>query len=305
MELLLEIVQFVVYSGLIVLISKYILVRALRSLAENLNLKPKTVGDIAGIATSVPELLTIGAASMKGLLGASIYNVLSSNVINLIQYAGAIALNKNQKALKNQAIRVDIILVVITILLPLMFSAVESEFQLAMVPLLIILYLGCKKINNNAHALYLNEDEVAIENKNEENVEVNSDAGKRGNKRKTKYAKHMEQKVNSNKRLKLVRDIMILLVTGILLFVIGDLLGNTLDVLCRRFNVPEVIIGIVLGFVTSIPELITFFEAQRHHKNSNNDMIGVIEATNNLLMSNMMNLFIIQSIGIVLFTSIS
>ncbi len=305
MELLLEIVQFVVYSGLIVLISKYILVRALRSLAENLNLKPKTVGDIAGIATSVPELLTIGAASMKGLLGASIYNVLSSNVINLIQYAGAIALNKNQKALKNQAIRVDIILVVITILLPLMFSAVESEFQLAMVPLLIILYLGCKKINNNAHALYLNEDEVAIENKNEENVEVNSDAGKRGNKRKTKSAKHMEQKVNSNKRLKLVRDIMILLVTGILLFVIGDLLGNTLDVLCRRFNVPEVIIGIVLGFVTSIPELITFFEAQRHHKNSNNDMIGVIEATNNLLMSNMMNLFIIQSIGIVLFTSIS
>lgn len=305
MELLLEIVQFVVYSGLIVLISKYILVRALRSLAENLNLKPKTVGDIAGIATSVPELLTIGAASMKGLLGASIYNVLSSNVINLIQYAGAIALNKNQKALKNQAIRVDIILVVITILLPLMFSAVESEFQLAMVPLLIILYLGCKKINNNAHALYLNEDEVAIENKNEENVEVNSNAGKRGNKRKTKSAKHMEQKVNSNKRLKLVRDIMILLVTGILLFVIGDLLGNTLDVLCRRFNVPEVIIGIVLGFVTSIPELITFFEAQRHHKNSNNDMIGVIEATNNLLMSNMMNLFIIQSIGIVLFTSIS
>lgn len=305
MELLWEIVQFVVYSGLIVLISKYILVRALRSLAENLNLKPKTVGDIAGIATSVPELLTIGAASMKGLLGASIYNVLSSNVINLIQYAGAIALNKNQKALKNQAIRVDIILVVITILLPLMFSAVESEFQLAMVPLLIILYLGCKKINNNAHALYLNEDEVAIENKNEENVEVNSDAGKRGNKQKTKTAKHMEQKVNSNKRLKLVRDIMILLVTGILLFVIGDLLGNTLDVLCRRFNVPEVIIGIVLGFVTSIPELITFFEAQRHHKNSNNDMIGVIEATNNLLMSNMMNLFIIQSIGIVLFTSIS
>ena len=158
MKLLWEIIQFVIYSGLIVLISKYILVRTLRSLAENLNLKPKTVGDIAGVATSVPELLTIGASSLKGLLGASIYNVLSSNVINLIQYAGAIALNKNQKALKNQAIKVDIILVVITILLPLMFSVVKSEFQLAMVPLLIILYLGCKKINNNAHALYLDEE---------------------------------------------------------------------------------------------------------------------------------------------------
>ena len=124
MELLLEIVQFVLYSGLIVLISKYILVRALRSLAEKLNLKPKTVGDIAGVATSVPELLTIGVASIKGLLGASIYNVLSSNIINLIQYAGAIALNKNQKALKNKAIKADIILVIITIILPLLFSPV-------------------------------------------------------------------------------------------------------------------------------------------------------------------------------------
>ena len=290
MELLWEVVQFIVYSGLIVLISKYILVRALRSLAENLNLKTKTVGDIAGVATSVPELLTIGAASLNGLLGASIYNVLSSNVINLIQYAGSIALNKNQKALKNQAIKVDIALVIVTIILPLMFSAVKSEFQLAMVPLLIILYLGCKKINNNAHELYLDES-YAEKNEVKNDIEKNQ--------------MFRDKDIKSNKRWKIFKDIMILLVTGILLFIIGDLLGNTLDILCRRFGMPEIVIGIVLGFVTSIPELITFFEAQHHHRNSNNDMLGVVEATNNLLMSNMMNLFIIQSIGIVLFTGIT
>ncbi len=305
MKLLWEIIQFVIYSGLIVLISKYILVRTLRSLAENLNLKPRTVGNIAGVATSVPELLTIGASSLKGLLGASIYNVLSSNVINLIQYAGAIALNKNQKALKNQAIKVDIILVVITILLPLMFSVVKSEFQLAMVPLLIILYLGCKKINNNAHALYLDEEksEYEVGSEKSKDIRENSVESKKG-REKVMFAENVKRKANLNKRLKLLRDIIILLVTGILLFIIGNLLGDTLDTLCRRFNVPEIVIGIVLGFVTSIPELITFFEAQRHHKSLNNDMIGVVEATNNLLMSNMMNLFIIQSIGIVLFTSV-
>lgn len=305
MKLLWEIIQFVIYSGLIVLISKYILVRTLRSLAENLNLKPKTVGDIAGVATSVPELLTIGASSLKGLLGASIYNVLSSNVINLIQYAGAIALNKNQKALKNQAIKVDIILVVITILLPLMFSVVKSEFQLAMVPLLIILYLGCKKINNNAHALYLDEEksEYEVGSEKSKDIRENSVESKKG-REKVMFAENVKRKANLNKRLKLLRDIIILLVTGILLFIIGNLLGDTLDTLCRRFNVPEIVIGIVLGFVTSIPELITFFEAQRHHKSLNNDMLGVVEATNNLLMSNMMNLFIIQSIGIVLFTGV-
>lgn len=273
MELLWEIVQFAFYSGLIVLISKYILVRTLRSLAENLNLKPKTVGDVAGVATSVPELLTIGAASINGLLGASIYNVLSSNVINLIQYSGAIALNKNQNAIRNKAIKIDIVLVLITIIIPIFFSILKSEFQLAMVPVFIILYWGFKKINNNVHKLYLPIDE-----------DVEDSATQK----------------NSNK-FRLFRDIVILIITGILLFLIGDWLGNTLEVLCGRFNVPELVVGIVLGFITSIPELITFFEAQRHHKKAENEMLGVVEATNNLLMSNMMNLFVIQSIGILLF----
>ena len=126
MELLWEILRFLFFSGLIVLISKDILVKTLRNLAENLNLKPKTVGDIAGVATSVPELLTISASSFNGLISASIYNVLSSNVINLIQYCVAIVLNKNQKAFKNKAIRVDVILVVITIILPLAFILLKT-----------------------------------------------------------------------------------------------------------------------------------------------------------------------------------
>ena len=42
----LEIIKFIIYSALIVLISKYILVTTLRKLAESLKLKPKTVGNI-------------------------------------------------------------------------------------------------------------------------------------------------------------------------------------------------------------------------------------------------------------------
>lgn len=279
MELLWEVVQFVFFSGLIVLISKNILVKTLRNLAENLNLKPKTVGDIAGVATSVPELLTICASSFNGLLSASIYNVLSSNVINLIQYSMAIILNKNQKALRNKAIKVDIILVILTIILPIFFIVLNSELQLAMVPVLILLYFGFKKINSNAHKLYLQKEDKEIEAAQEK-----ADRWERGNKRKV------------------TKNVCILLVTGIFLFVVGNLLGNTLETLCSRFNVPELLVGIVLGFVTSIPELITFFESQRHHKNAQNDMLGVIEATNNLLMSNVMNLFVIQSAGIVIFS---
>ena len=82
----------------------------------------------------------------------------------------------------------------------------------------------------------------------------------------------------------------------------GNLLGGTLENLSQVFNIPEAIIGIVLGFVTSIPELITFIEAQKHHNKTSNDTQGVIEATSNLFTSNMLNLFVIESIGILIFT---
>lgn len=278
MELLFEIIQFAIYTGLIVIISKYILVKTLRNLAENLKLKSKTVGNIAGIATSVPELLTICVSSYSGLASAGIYNVLSSNIINLVQYYAAIILNKNQKSFKNKAIRVDLFLVEITIILPILFILLKSDMKTYMVPIFILLYIGFRKINDNVHNLYLKHEDEEIEE-----IQEKEDRWERGNKRKV------------------ARNVIILLVTGIILFLVGNLLGDTLETLCLRFHIPQFIIGIILGFVTSIPELITFFESQKHHGKNQNDILGVVEATNNLLTSNMVNLFIIQSLSIVIF----
>ena len=102
-----EIIKFFIYSLLIVLISKYILVKILRKLAESLNLSAKAVGNIAGIATSIPELLTVSFSALAGLIGTSIYNIISSNVINSIQYAFSIYINKNQKKIRKKEIRIE------------------------------------------------------------------------------------------------------------------------------------------------------------------------------------------------------
>ena len=274
-----EFVKFVIYSGVIVLISKYILVRTLRNLAENLNLKPKTVGDIAGYATSVPELLTISASSIRGLTSASIYNILSSNIINLVQYIGSILLNKNRKAFENKAIKIDIILVLLTIAIPLLLMWLNIELNIKIVPIFVLLYILFIYINSNVHKLYLSLQDRELEKKIQKEGEKEA-----GNTRKT------------------LLYVVILIVTGILLFVVGDLLGETLENLASLFNVSETIIGILLGFATSIPELITFFEAQKHYKNqSSDDILGVVEATNNLLTSNILNLFVIQTIGILIY----
>lgn len=273
-----EIIKFILYAGLIVLIAKYILVVTLRKLAENLNLKPKTVGDIAGYATSVPELLTISISSFNGLMSTMIFNVISSNIINFVQYMISIVLNKNKKAFGNQAIRVDIVLVVITILIPAIMIGKKIEMNLLIVPAFLILYALFQYINQNVHKLYLQKEDKQLAKQIEEEGKKET-----GNTRKT------------------VLYIAILIGAGILLYVIGELLGDTLQQLCNQFNISEVIIGILLGFITSIPELITFFEAQKHHKQTNDDMLGIVEATNNLLTSNVLNLFIIQTIGILIY----
>lgn len=275
--MIIEIIKFIVYSGLIVLISKYILVTTLRKLAEALNLKAKTVGDVAGYATSVPELLTITTSSIRGLTGASVYNILSSNVINLIQYLGAILLNKNTSKLRNRAIVTDLILVFFTIAIPVVFLKLDIELKLAVVPLFIVLYILFRFLNNHVHKIYLKNEDAELEGEIEE-----------------------EKKKEKKNPKTVILYVFILIFTGILLFFIGELLGDTLENLCNLFGVSEVVVGILLGFATSIPELITFFEAQRHYKKVEDDMLGVVEATNNLLTSNILNLFAIQTIGILI-----
>ncbi len=275
----LEIIKFVGYSLLIVLISKYILAAYLRKLAEALDLKAKNIGNVSGIATSVPELLTITTSTLRGLAEASVYNVLSSNIINILQYLGSLVLNKNIKKLKNNAVKTDFILAILTIIIPVALMMLKIELNIFMVPIFILLHIFFRYLDNNAHKVYLSKEDKKIENEIE-----------------------TERKGIKENQRKAMRYIIILLITGVVLFIISELLGNTLDILCKILNIPEVIIGILLGIITSMPELITFFEAQKHGKKQNEEMLGVIEATNNLLTSNMFNLFIVQTIGIMLIT---
>lgn len=278
MNLLLEIIYFIIYSLLIVAVSKYILVTVLRRFAESLDLKAKTVGNIAGIATSMPELLSVSFSAIAGLIQTSIYNILSSNIINFAQYILAIKLNNNERKLNNKALRIDIFMVIITIVLPILMLIFNVEINIQMVPIFILLFILFYYINSNTHKLYLKKEE-----KLEEDII------------------QKEARFIRKKKKEIIKYSVYLIITGIALFIIGNLLKGTLESLCLKFNIPELIVGIALGFITSLPELITFFEAQKHHKNQNSDL-GVVEATNNLLTSNVLNLFFIQSIGIVIYS---
>ena len=278
MALLIEIIEFVIYSLVIVYISKKILVKLLRKLAEILDLSPKAVGNIAGAATSMPELLTVFFSSIQGLLSTSIYNILSSNIINFVQYIYSVIKNKNQKVFQNRALKIEIGMVFFTILIPVFLTMFKIEENLSIVPIFILLFILFYYIKGNAYKVYkiseLSEKEIA---------------------------KIKEEKRWIKNRKKAIVTAFELLGVGVILFVLGNLLGNTLETLSKTFNIPQFLIGIILGFITSIPELITFIESQRHHSNNSNDVQGVIEATSNLFASNTLNLFIIESIGIIIY----
>ena len=271
-----EFIKLVICSILIVLISKYILANNLRNLAKVIKLTPKTTGNISGMATSIPELLTTTISGFKGLLETSIYNILSSNIINLILYIISVFMNKNQRILKNKVIKIEVILVFITIFIPIILNITKQELNIYYVFIFIGLYLFFKLIDNLVHKKYLNQIKILEDRKNIINYKKTSE----------------DNKIKENKKLKYV---IYIIFAGILLFLIGNILSNSLEILCNKFNVSQFIIGVLLGIVTSVPEFITFFEAQRNYKEKEE---GVIEATNNLLSSNMINLFIIQSIGI-------
>ncbi len=272
MNIILEFIQFIIFSTLIVLISKYLLVTVLRKLSKQLKLSSRTIGNIAGIATSVPELLTVSFSAFTGLIEISSFNIISSNIINFIQYLISIFINRNQNILSNKALKIDIIMIIFTILLPLVLINVQKDISI--IPAFILLFILFYIINKNAHKLYLSKVRTTIEK---------------------------EEQVKTNK-IQIGLNFIYLILIAILLYLIGSLLSNTLTNLCIKFNIPEFILGVLLGVITSIPELITFIESQKHHMKNENRETGVVEATNNLLTSNIMNLFIIQSIGILIYT---
>lgn len=276
MNLILQLTEFIVYAILIVLITKNFLIKVLRKLASALDLESKAVGDISGVATSMPEVISVFFTSLQGMFATSIFNILSSNIINFIQYIISICQNKNQKVLKNDALKSDIVMVIITILIPASIIIFNIEINIGFVPIFIMLFILFYIINTNTHKLYLSHA-------------------------KTKELKEFEEEKKwvKGKKDVIVKNIIYLIIIGIALFIIGELLGNVVRRLSVKFNIPQSVIGIALGFITSLPELITFIESQKNSKNSNNEVDGVVEATNNLLTSNIINLFVVLTIGII------
>ncbi|MDP6935663.1 MAG: hypothetical protein QGG40_22275, partial [Myxococcota bacterium] len=73
----------------VVLTTRYLVLDGLEHLADGLGWSTKTRGKLLGFATSVPELVATLATASRGLLGAGLWNIASSNILNTALFLAA------------------------------------------------------------------------------------------------------------------------------------------------------------------------------------------------------------------------
>ncbi len=273
-----EFIKFIFLGILIILVSKYILMFSIRNISLILQLKTSTTGKITGYATSAPELISSIFASYLGMINTVSYNIISSNIINVFLFILSLAIFKKIKYLKRKNFQLQYMLVVLSIIIPIYLSNNNLSSNLYIVPIFIVLFIIYLKYDK-----YFNKEQAEKIDKTKNTL--------------------LPKKIKISKR-KISLNIFLLSISIILLYILGDNLGNCLDTLFSVFNIPEYVLGIIIGFITSLPEFTTFLSSQQYYiknKSIGNSDLGIIETVNNLISSNISNLLIIQTIGIIIY----
>ena len=247
------------------------------------------MGKYFGYATSTPELLNAFVSSSIGMISTSIYNVVSSNIINVVFVLISTFICKRSKSIIHKKFIVDYIMTVISILLPITLMQFKIADKITVIPLFIIFYLIFIYISSKAN--YFKETEEELEDERKEIL------------KEEKKEKLKTRRLNKVRKQRVLISWIILFISLGLLYILGDKLSVVLETLGKEFKVSEIILGIVIGIATSLPELLSFFSSYKRHSRCTNPAKdkGAVEVVNNLVASNVANLCIIQTLAIFVF----
>ena len=286
------IINFILFIALvlgIVVVTRNMMISSIRKIAVYLRWDTKIVGKIFGYATSMPELLNAFVSASIGMISTSIYNVISSNIINVVFVLISTFICKRTKSIIHKKFIVDYIMTVISILIPITLMKFGIADKLTVIPLFIIFYLIFIYISSRTN--YFKEAEEELEDERKEIV------------REEKKEKLKTRRLNKVRKQRVIISFIILFSSFVLLYILGDRLSIVLETLGKEFKVPEIVLGIIIGIATSLPELLSFFSSYKRHSrctNPNKDK-GAVEVINNLVASNVANLCIIQTLAIIVF----
>lgn len=259
-------------AACIVAAVRYLLIPGISRVGAALKFSAKVRGQAIGYATSVPELTVLVAGAMNGVFSAGMWNIASSNIINLVLFLVTVFAFRQQLDLKNKVFSDEIVFGILSITIPLLMFVIGIGTGywtvLGLFSFFILYKILDKRLNK---------------------------AGK--------PAPLPPGAENGTWRSGLA-----LCVGGLLVILLsGRFLGSSAAALIRQLSVPPWAVGWILGLVTSVCELASFIEIYRIHrpKNTPSHIKDTQEAIDALVASNVSNLGLILPIGMLVYLLIS
>ncbi len=247
---------------------RLLVIRGIERLSEALHLSSKTKGQIIGYATSTPELVVLVASAFAGVFKAGFWNIASSNIINIFLFLGAVLVYRQQMKLFSLRFLDEVFFGICSVAAPLVLFWADT-------PLTPFVALGLLA----AFFVYKAGDRLF----NQKPGAETAPAPVRGS---------------------VTLGILYLVLGLALIIVAGRYLGDSAGTLVKEAGTPPWLVGWVLGLITSIPEMASFFEIfrlskKRQQLHLKEDMQQALDA---LVASNMCNLGIILAVGILVYT---
>ena len=256
------VVIMLVSAFAIIALVKYGLVQGIDRLSAASGWSLKARGKATGYATSVPELVTLVAAGLSGVWDVGLWNIASSNLINLMLATAALLYFRRGKDLMDRRFVKELSFAGLGIAAPVVLMKAGLDTHWVVIPVLLVLF-----------GIYLMLDRGDGEL-------PEGQAGHEGE--------------------GLWSGLAMIVVSLGLIILAGDFLGHSTRDVVQVMGVPAIAAGWLLGFVTSLPEAVTFFTvfSERRAAGCADHKSQVQELLDNLAASNMSNSALIYPIGL-------
>ncbi len=253
----------IVSAAVIILLVKFGLLRAINQVASAMNWSAKARGQVTGYATSVPEFVCLVSAGLAGVWEVGLWSIASSNIINAGLMMLALLFYRQFGELFNKRFVDEVVFAALAILVPVVLMRLGMDMQWFLVPLLLGFFVVYQVI---------------------------------------------DKKVNPSSRADVSQAAVGSLPFGLILgvtalaaiAVAGVFLGDATAKVVDQLGVHPAITGWILGVVTSIPEMVSFFAvfAAARREGRLHGLNDTQEALDNLTGSNMANVGIVYPLGL-------
>ncbi|MDJ0781417.1 MAG: hypothetical protein QNJ22_05565 [Desulfosarcinaceae bacterium] len=253
-----------VSAAVTVLAVRFLLMRGIDRVCLALQLSNKTRGQLVGYVTSVPEFTIVVAAGLSGVFDAGFWNIASSNIINFGLFLIALFAYGQHRDLLSLQLLDEVGFGVLSIAVPLAMHALAVTIN-GGVALLLLAFFGLYKLIDLRLNRPVRVPEAAAEPSGEGPL----------------------------------RGMAAILVGVLIVLVAGRFLGSSAHALIVELKMPSWIVGWVLGFITSLPEAVSFFEIFRLEKQRGrlHRIDDAQQGLDALVASNMSNLGLILPAG--------